>query len=186
MIRYTDENLWTAGAEVIVNPINVVGVMGRGIALVMRQSFPHMFEVYRDLCAEGALKPGVLLYYAVGPRVIVNLPTKRHWRDPSRVADIRAGLSTLAANMPSPNLDPHRFPCTSIAMPRLGCGSGGLDWDRDVRPLVDDVLDGFDVVVCDGRLDPLRPRRPARAAYDLVPTWRLDAAKEAADRATRT
>ena len=131
MIRFTHGDIFAQPAEAIVNPVNCVGVAGAGLALQFKRRHPEAFQAYRRACAEGRLQPGRMLLFDTGrdtPRWIVHFPTKRHWRDPSAIGDIEAGLRGLAATLAG-----HRI--RSVAIPPLGCGLGGLDW-RAVRPLI--------------------------------------------------
>jgi O-acetyl-ADP-ribose deacetylase (regulator of RNase III) len=132
MIRTTTGDITAFEADAIVNTVNCVGVMGRGVALRFKQVFPANFDVYAAACARGEVVPGRMLVVPTGrltaPRYIVNFPTKRHWRGQSRLDDIRAGLVALVDEV-------RRLQIRSIALPPLGSGLGGLDW-RVVRPLV--------------------------------------------------
>ena len=135
MIRFTQGDLFASGCEALVNPVNCVGVMGKGLALQFRSRFPANYEAYREACARGAVRPGRCFVFDAGagrPRVIVNFPTKRHWREPSRIEDIAAGLDDLAGVL-------RRHAIGSVAIPPLGCGLGGLPWPR-VRSLLLDRL----------------------------------------------
>jgi O-acetyl-ADP-ribose deacetylase (regulator of RNase III) len=133
MIELTRGDMLRADAEALVNAVNCVGVMGRGIALQFKHAFPANFTAYAAACKRGEVQPGRMLVIETGqltnPRLIVNFPTKRHWKDKSRVEDIDAGLEALIA-------DVQRLRITSIAVPPLGCGLGGLDW-ADVRPRIE-------------------------------------------------
>ena len=131
MIRFTHGDIFAQPAEAIVNPVNCVGVMGRGLALQFKRRHPDAFLAYRRACAEGRVRPGCMFMFNTDcerPRWIVHFPTKRHWRDRSAIGDIEAGLRDLAAIVAR-----HGIP--SIAIPPIGCGLGGLDW-RAVRLLV--------------------------------------------------
>lgn len=134
MIQWVQGDILAAQAEALVNTVNCVGVMGRGIALQFRKAFPENFDAYRKACARGELRPGALFVFEAnrlhGPRFIINFPTKRHWRGKSRIEDIRLGLESLVEEV-------RRRGISSIAVPPLGCGLGGLDWQR-VRPLIED------------------------------------------------
>jgi O-acetyl-ADP-ribose deacetylase (regulator of RNase III) len=136
MIEYRTGDLLHSDVEALVNTVNCVGVMGRGLALQFKNAWPENFRAYAAACRRGDVQPGRMLVFATGrlanPNYIINFPTKRHWRDNSRVEDIDAGLSAL--------VDAIRTRCIrSIAVPPLGCGLGGLDW-RDVRPRIETVL----------------------------------------------
>ena len=161
-IRFTTGDIFAQRTQAIVNPVNCVGVMGRGLALQFKRRHPDAFLAYRDACAHGRVKPGRVFTFATAlhsPRWILHFPTKRHWREPSTIVDIRTGLADLAATLAR-----HRI--GSVAIPPLGCGLGGLDW-RDVRPLIAHALAGVDadVVV----LRPATTAQPAPAAGFLPP-----------------
>ncbi|HSN97014.1 MAG TPA: macro domain-containing protein [Candidatus Nanopelagicales bacterium] len=133
MIELTRGDILRADAEALVNTINCVGIMGRGIALQFKRAFPANFAAYAAACKRAEVQPGRMLIVETGqltnPRYIVNFPTKRHWKGKSRIEDIDAGLAALIA-------DVKRLQIKSIAVPPLGCGLGGLDW-ADVRPRIE-------------------------------------------------
>ena len=131
MIRFTQGDIFASGCQALVNPVNCVGVMGKGLALQFKRRFPANFASYAEACRAGEVMPGLVYLVDTGadqPRFIVNFPTKRHWRDPSRLNDIAAGLHSL-------HIEIYTTPIHSIAIPPLGCGLGGLPW-TDVRPLI--------------------------------------------------
>jgi O-acetyl-ADP-ribose deacetylase (regulator of RNase III) len=135
MIRYTTGDILNAGTDALVNTVNSVGVMGRGIALQFKHAFPANFRAYAAACAKGLVQPGQMFVYETGefsPRFIINFPTKRHWRGKSRVEDIEAGLVSLVREISERHI-------RSVAIPPLGSGLGGLDW-RQVRPLVERAM----------------------------------------------
>ena len=136
MIRYTSGDILQAGTAALVNTVNSVGVMGRGIALQFKQAFPANFTAYAAACRRGEVQPGRMLVYDTGaltpPRYIINFPTKRHWRGKSRMEDIRSGLVALVEEI-------RRREIASVALPPLGSGLGGLDWAQ-VRPLIEEAL----------------------------------------------
>jgi O-acetyl-ADP-ribose deacetylase (regulator of RNase III) len=136
MIHYTTGDILTDQSEALVNTVNCVGVMGRGIALQFKNAFPHNFKAYVAACKLGDVQPGRLFVYETGqltpPRYIVNFPTKRHWRGKSRIEDVAAGLSALSGLITERGI-------RSIAIPPLGSGLGGLDWNQ-VRPLIERAL----------------------------------------------
>ena len=125
MIQFVSENLLEADVEALVNTVNCVGVMGKGIALQFKQAFPDNYKVYRRACERKEVVPGKMLVVETGrftnPRYIINFPTKRHWRGKSKIKDVEAGLDALSAEI-------ERRGITSVAIPPLGCGNGGLDW----------------------------------------------------------
>lgn len=133
MLEFTRGNLLDADAEALVNTVNCVGVMGKGIALQFKQAFPENYEEYRKACKAEQLSPGSVLVHSTGlfgnPRYIINFPTKKHWRGNSRIEDITSGLHALLDAI-------LRLEIKSVAVPPLGCGYGGLRW-TDVRPLIE-------------------------------------------------
>jgi O-acetyl-ADP-ribose deacetylase (regulator of RNase III) len=132
MIEPKRGDILKADADALVNTVNCVGYMGRGIAAQFKRAFPANFETYSAACERGEVVPGRMLIVETrelsGPRFIINFPTKRHWRAKSRIEDIEAGLRALVA-------DVRRLGVRSIAVPPLGCGLGGLEWG-DVRPRI--------------------------------------------------
>lgn len=136
MIRKATGNILEAAAEALVNTVNTVGVMGRGVALQFKLAYPTNYEVYRAACEAGEVEPGKMLIVEVNPlytpRYIINFPTKRHWKGKSRIEDIESGLTALAGEIT-------RLGIKSIAVPPLGCGLGGLDWGK-VFPRIEAAL----------------------------------------------
>jgi O-acetyl-ADP-ribose deacetylase (regulator of RNase III) len=136
MLEIAEGNLLEAQADALVNTVNTEGVMGKGIALQFSKKFPAMFEEYRRACKAGEVQPGRMHVYEQGemfqPRYLINFPTKRHWRSPSRLEDIEAGLASLVEEI-------RKRKIRSIALPPLGCGNGGLDW-ADVFPRIQAAL----------------------------------------------
>ncbi|MFO1055108.1 MAG: macro domain-containing protein [Planctomycetota bacterium] len=146
MIRSVQGDILHADAEALVNTVNCVGFMGRGIALQFRRAFPANFKEYERVCKQGLLEPGRILVHATrrltGPKYILNFPTKRHWRGKSRIEDIESGLVALVAEVV-------RLGIRSIAIPPLGCGLGGLDWSA-VRPRIESTFascEGIEVLL---------------------------------------
>jgi len=136
MIEITKGNILEADAEGLVNTVNCVGFMGKGIALQFKQAFPANFEAYRAACDAGEVVLGRMFIFdnsrLINPRYVINFPTKRHWRGKSRIADVRSGLEALVE-------DVRRLALQSIAVPPLGCGLGGLHWG-EVRPMIEKAL----------------------------------------------
>lgn len=129
-----------------MNTVNTVGVMGKGIALLFKQRFPENFRAYSEACSKGEVRVGRMFVTPgpelEGPRWIINFPTKKHWRQPTRIEWVRDGLATLVDFIREKGV-------RSIAIPALGCGNGGLRWS-DVRPLIEEAfsdLPEVDVVV---------------------------------------
>lgn len=143
VIREVEGNLLQAPVDALVNTVNTVGVMGKGIALQFKRAYPAMFDEYQRAAKAGQIKPGrVQVWYTnalEGPRFVINFPTKRHWKSPSRLDDISAGLDDLARVVRDLGI-------ASIAVPPLGAGNGGLDWDA-VRPLIEQKLSALDADV---------------------------------------
>lgn len=139
MVEFKSGNLLQADVEALVNTVNTVGVMGKGIALQFKQAFPENFAAYERAAKKGDIVPGRMFVYETGlfanPRYIINFPTKRHWRGQSRLDDIEAGLRDLVRIIREKNI-------RSVAIPPLGCGFGGLDWN-EVRPLILAALDNL-------------------------------------------
>jgi O-acetyl-ADP-ribose deacetylase (regulator of RNase III) len=136
MIERVEGNLLEADAEAFVNTVNTVGVAGKGIALQFRHAFPENFRFYQSAARKGEVRPGEVLVFPTGrltnPRYIINFPTKRHWRGRSRMGDIDQGLVALVNAV-------REYGITSIAIPPLGSGNGGLDWSQ-VRPRIERAL----------------------------------------------
>lgn len=132
MIRYTQGNLLEAPAEALINTVNEVGVMGKGIALMFRETFPDNARAYEDACKEGDVHVGHVLATRnpalLGPRWIIHFPTKKHWRNPSRLEWIRDGLRDLMKVV-------RQHEIRSVALPPLGCGNGGLEWEQVRREI---------------------------------------------------
>lgn len=137
MIEEAKGNLLQTDAEALVNTVNCIGFMGKGIALQFKQAWPENFDCYARACNAGEVRPGRMFIFDTGrmvnPKYIINFPTKRHWRGGSRIEDIESGLKALVE-------DVKRLGIRSIAVPPLGCGNGGLDWG-DVGPLIRRAFD---------------------------------------------
>ncbi len=132
-MRFIRGNLLDAEVEALVNAVNTVGVMGKGIALAFKQRYPENFTAYAVACQAGEVQVGRMFVHrqAAGdlPQWIINFPTKRHWRDPTRIEWVETGLAALAEVIRANQI-------RSIALPALGCGNGGLGWDQ-VRPKIE-------------------------------------------------
>jgi O-acetyl-ADP-ribose deacetylase (regulator of RNase III) len=136
MIEYKTGDLLAEQAEALVNTVNCVGFMGRGVALQFKRAWPENFTAYAAACARQEVQPGRMFVFDTGrltpPRYIINFPTKRHWRGKSRIEDIESGLTALVEVV-------HARGIRSLALPPLGSGLGGLDW-REVRPRIERAL----------------------------------------------
>ncbi len=146
MITYTEGNLLEAKAEALVNTVNTVGVMGKGIALMFREAFPTNLRAYEAACKAGEVQTGHMFVTErldlMGPRWIINFPTKKHWRHPSKLEWIDQGLDDLKRVIQT-----HQI--RSIAVPPLGSGNGGLPWPK-IRDLIErklGTLEGVEIIV---------------------------------------
>ncbi len=174
MVEEVKGNLLRAEAEALVNTVNCVGFMGKGIALQFKKAFPENYDAYQRACKDEKVQPGRMFIHETGmmlnPRYIINFPTKRHWRGASRMRDIDEGLTSLVEEV-------RHLGIQSIAVPPLGCGNGGLDWNV-VRPKIIAAFDRLpDVKVLlygphgapDPKTMPVRTGRPkmtqARALF---------------------
>ncbi len=129
-------NIVEADAEALVNTVNTKGVMGAGIALQFKKAFPDNFKLYEKASKTGKIQVGRIFVTETGqftnPKYIINFPTKKHWRDPSKLMWIQEGLADLRNFIIQNNLK-------SIAIPALGCGNGKLNWE-DVKPLITNAI----------------------------------------------
>ena len=133
MIEFKVGDLFAEDAEALVNTVNCVGVMGRGVALQFKRAFPENFKAYAERCKRNEMRPGEVFVFETAnlgnPRYIINFPTKRHWKGKSRVEDIESGLKSLVREIEERGI-------RSVALPPLGSGLGGLDWNGEIRPLL--------------------------------------------------
>src|SRR5437879_5560124 len=136
MITEAHGNLLDADVDALVNTVNTVGVMGKGIALQFRRAYPAMYAAYQSAVAADEVGLGRMHVWPTGalagPRYVINFPTKGHWRSRSRLDDIEQGLRDLVRVV-------RELRIRSLAVPPLGCGNGGLDW-RQVEPRIRSVL----------------------------------------------
>ena len=136
MIEYKQGDLLACETEAVVNTVNCVGIMGRGIAFQFKKQYPENFKYYKTACERGDVVPGKMLVFEthrlMNPRLIINFPTKRHWRGASRIEDIEQGLADLIVVIQQHNIK-------SIAIPPLGSGLGGLEWSK-VKPIIESAL----------------------------------------------
>jgi O-acetyl-ADP-ribose deacetylase (regulator of RNase III) len=139
-----NEDLFYAGVDALVNPVNCVGVMGKGLALQFKKMYPGNFEEYKKACSLNKVVPGELFVWISDDLfddvIIINFPTKRHWRDNSVLRDIEDGLTSLVKIIKSMKIN-------SIAIPPLGCGLGGLDWNIVRNKIIEylDVIPDLDI-----------------------------------------
>jgi O-acetyl-ADP-ribose deacetylase (regulator of RNase III) len=140
MIHYTEGNLLESTAEALVNTVNTIGVMGKGIALQFKNAFPENYKIYLKACKDNTFRIGDLLITQAqtttsGKQLIINFPTKTDWRKPSEYSYIEKGLQSLVYEIETRKI-------SSIALPPLGAGNGGLDWSR-VKSLIEQYLGGI-------------------------------------------
>lgn len=140
MLTYVESSIWQSPAHTLVNAVNTVGVMGKGIALQFKKKYPEMYEKYRALCDSKRFEVGSLWLYKGNERWVLNFPTKKDWRQPSRPEYIEAGLQKFL-------LAYEVFNITSISFPQLGTGNGGLDWRGIVQPLMEKYLRNIPIPV---------------------------------------
>jgi O-acetyl-ADP-ribose deacetylase (regulator of RNase III) len=138
-IQYLKDSIFNSKAQVLVNPVNCEGYMGRGLALAFKQRYPEMFSVYQQDCKEGKLKIGRPTLYRGSTPWILNFPTKNTWRANSKLEYIEKGLQYFVANYKKAGIK-------SIAFPKLGTQNGKLSWD-DVGPLMVKYLSTLDIDV---------------------------------------
>lgn len=152
MITYVKGSLFESPAKVLVNTVNTVGVMGKGIAKTFKDVYPEMFRQYQQLCEKKQLHTGKLWLYKTDHKWILNFPTKAHWRQPSKPEYVEGGLKTFVSSYAVQGI-------TSIAFPKLGCGNGELDWEAVVQPMMIQYLGNLaiDIFVYDLDGDHARP-----------------------------
>lgn len=146
MIKYTKGNIISADVEALVNTVNTVGVMGKGIALAFKKSFPLNYKFYKKACENKEFNVGDLLVFPTGqltPKFIINFPTKQHWRNRSKIEFVKSGMKELVKVINENQIK-------SIAIPPLGCGNGGLNWEV-VKPIIlkelENVTDEIEVII---------------------------------------
>ncbi len=139
MIHFVTGNILDSSAQALVNTVNTMGVMGKGIALQFKKQFPNNYRIYKEVCEQNALQVGQLLIIEEdsmfsGKKVIINFPTKTNWRLPSEYEYIEAGLKELKKVVLERNIE-------SIAIPPLGAGNGGLEWQKVKKMIIDTLSD---------------------------------------------
>ena len=140
MLMYIEGNMFESPAQVLVNTVNTVGVMGKGIALTFKKVYPDMYKNYRYYCENKQFEMGKLYLYKTPGKWILNFPTKINWRNPSKIEYIEQGLKKFVASYKEKGIK-------SIAFPKLGCGNGGLNFETHVKPLMDKYLSNLDINV---------------------------------------
>lgn len=138
MITFQNGNMFAYQFDALINPVNCKGVMGKGLALEFKKKYPQNFMAYRKICDEHLLQPGSIYVTHFRPDpIIINFATKDHWKNPSKIEYIQKGMQQIVEL-----LNNHRI--TSIAIPKIGCGLGGLNWE-EVLPIITDKLQDFDI-----------------------------------------
>ena len=152
-----------SSAQTLVNTVNCVGVMGKGLAKAHRDQEPEMFQAYKKICDQDLLRPGMLWLWKGKRNWILNFPTKKHWRHPSKIEWIEAGLAKFVATYEDKGI-------SEISFPKLGCGNGGLDWS-EVQPMMEEYLSRVDIPVFihDFTKDIGVPEHLDRVAKDMQP-----------------
>lgn len=138
LVKYVEGNIFETHAKVLVNTVNTVGVMGKGIALKFKKLYPEMFKKYQEFCEKQELSIGKLFLYKTPNKWILNFPTKTTWKEKSKLEYIEAGLKKFVDTYQEKGI-------TSIAFPKLGCGNGGLNWEYEVKPLMKKYLDDLNI-----------------------------------------
>lgn len=131
MIIFRQGNIFDSEAKALVNPVNTVGVMGKGLALEFKKRYPESYKNYVEVCSSGFFDVGKTILYSENGKYIINVPTKKHWKDPSKLEWIESGLKSLCNKV--------LFLNCSVAIPALGCGNGGLEWP-EVKPLIESIM----------------------------------------------
>lgn len=139
MITYLEGDIFHSPAQVLVNTVNTVGVMGKGIALEFKNKYPEMFTKYKELCKNNSLSVGKLMLWYDSDYWLLQFPTKENWRNPSKIEYIEKGLATFVKRYSDYNI-------SSIAFPKLGCGNGGLNW-TEVKDVMEKYLSDLPISV---------------------------------------
>ncbi|MBC8100321.1 MAG: macro domain-containing protein [Armatimonadetes bacterium] len=140
MITYVMGDLFQSPAKVLVNPVNTVGVMGKGLGAEFKRFYPEMFDQYRVLCETGRFRVGQLHVYRTAHKWALNFPVKRHWRDAAQLSDIEASLQKFAAVYAEHGM-------TSVSFPMLSMGESKLNWQSEMRPLMEAYLQPLPIAV---------------------------------------
>lgn len=142
MIKYVNGDIFNSIAQALVNPVNTKGIMGGGLALAFKEKYPKMFEQYKIDCENKIIVVGKLhwFYNTSDGKIIINFPTKNHWKEKSKIEYIERGLEYFIKYYKEIGIK-------SVAFPKLGCGLGGLDWDNEVKPLMEKFLSNLEIEV---------------------------------------
>ncbi len=140
MLRYVKGSIFESPSKVLVNTVNTVGAMGKGVAKIFKQVYPDMFKEYQTFCQNNEIEIGKLWLYQTENKWILNFPTKKHWRYPSKIEYIEKGLIEFRERYSEWGID-------SISFPPLGCGNGGLDFESQVKPLLEKYLGNLPITI---------------------------------------
>ena len=147
-IRYTKKSIFNIEADAVVNTVNCKGVMGKGLALEFKKRFPEMYKEYRRKCEEGEIRIGYIHLYEIRQKridspfkFILNFPTKKDWRHKSKTEYIEEGLKYFRKYV----ADYLRRGIKTVVFPKLGCQHGGLNWEKEVKPLMEKYLENLDL-----------------------------------------
>lgn len=173
MLTYVEGDIFRSPAQVLVNTVNTVGVMGKGIALSFKKRYPEMFETYKKACESHKLQIGNLLLYYGPDHWILNFPTKENWRNPSKMEYIEKGLKKFVQKYAEYNI-------VSAAFPRLGCGNGDLDWN-EVRPLMEKYLKDLPIEIY-VYLGPGNNAESDNKKQKIIKNWQMKNARDMAFR----
>lgn len=139
MLQFVNTSLLESDSQTVVNTVNTVGVMGKGLAKHFAEKYPEMLKPYKEHCKDGSLTTGKLWLWKAHDQWILNFPTKQHWKQPSKLEYIESGLKKFVEKYEERGI-------REISFPRLGCGNGGLDWN-DVRPLMEQYLGNLPITI---------------------------------------
>lgn len=161
MITYLRTNIFESNAHVLVNTVNTVGVMGKGLAKEFKRLYPNMFDSYQRYCESGHLITGKLQLFRTTNKWLLNFPTKQNWRDSSKLEYIESGLQKFVESYEKQGVK-------SISFPMLGCGNGGLDWELQVKPLMEKYLKRLpiEIFIHIGKIDKLKPEHSNQKEID--------------------
>ena len=170
MLTYIEGDLFSSPAQVLVNTVNTVGVMGKGIALEFKKRYPEMFETYKKQCDKHNLTIGRLMLWYAPDHWILQFPTKEHWRNPSKLEYIEKGLMAFVRKYADYNI-------TSIAFPKLGCGKGELNW-TDVKTVMEKYLKDLpiDVYIYLGKCE--KEQKPEHRSQPEMDEWMKQNARD--------
>lgn len=164
MITYIVGDLLESPAQVLVNTVNTVGIMGKGIAKDFKNIYPEMFEQYQVFCEKELFDIGKLWIYKTSHKWILNFPTKKHWRNKSKLEYIEDGLKKFVDTYDTKGI-------TSISFPKLGCGNGELDWDKQVKPMMEHYLANLPIDIYIHLYEQNNPFAPEHRNIAKIKNW---------------